>query len=214
LLTLQKEGRLGRVGVVGLGAGTLATYAKASEEWTFFEIDPSVVRIARDQRFFTYLSRAKAPVKVELGDARLQLLKSSERFSLLIVDAFGSDAIPLHLLTKEAMQVYLDHLEADGVLAFHISNRHVNLEPVLVALAHASDPPLVCAIRNDRDHTLEEFKRTGISASVWMVLARSSDDLDPLLKLPGWQPLRSRPVIPAWTDDYSNLLRVFRWGME
>jgi hypothetical protein len=120
------------VGVVGLGVGTLAAYARPDQKWTYFEIDPEVEAIARDARFFTFLRDSRADARVVLGDARLKLREvASGRFDLLVLDAYSSDAIPVHLMTREAVALYIQKLAPDGVLAFHISNRHLDLEPML-----------------------------------------------------------------------------------
>jgi hypothetical protein len=207
--TLDGDPRLKSVGVIGLGTGSLAAYAQKGQEWTFFEIDPSVQRIAEDPTLFTFLHDARArggAIHVELGDARLQLKKSPQRFGLLIVDAFGSDAIPLHLLTREALAVYLDHLEPNGLLAFHISNRYVDLEPVLANLAADTQPPCVAVIRRHGGLS-EEAKDRGIMPSDWLVIARHGKDVQPL----GWRDAKARPEWKAWSDDFSNLYQVFRW---
>src|SRR5262245_7288839 len=131
LTTLEHDQRRRRVGLVGLGAGSLAAYAQPGERWTFFEIDPTVVHLARDSGLFTFLKDSRGDIDIVVGDGRRTLQQTSEKFGLLILDAFGSDAIPWHLLTPEALQLYRQRLDDDGILAFHISNRYVDLEPVL-----------------------------------------------------------------------------------
>jgi len=212
--SLADDPRLQHVGVVGLGAGSLAAYARQGQAWTFFEIDPSVERIAENSKLFTFITDArkrKTDIVIDVGDARLRLKKSAQKFGVLVVDAFGSDAIPMHLLTREAMQIYLDRLEPTGVLAFHISNRYVDLEPVLANLALDAQPPLVCRI-NDRRKLSADAAKEGVWVSVWVIIARNEADLAPILERPSWQPARPRPELKAWTDDSSNLLRVFRFG--
>lgn len=211
--SLADDPRMKQVGVVGLGAGSLAAYARAGQEWTFFEIDPSVVRIAENPKLFTFLhdARRRAHIDIDVGDARLRLKKSAQKFGLLVVDAFGSDAIPMHLLTREAMQIYLDHLERNGVLAFHISNRYVDLEPVLANLALDAKPALACRI-NDRRKLPADADKEGVWVSAWVIVARQDADLEPILARPSWQRARARLDLKAWTDDSSNLLRVFRFG--
>src|SRR5262249_31332881 len=123
-----------RVGVIGLGTGTIAAYGRAGDEFTFYEIDPLVVQIA--QQDFTFLHDSKAHISFELGDARLTLEREPPQpLDLLAVDAFSSDSIPVHLLTLEAFELYFRHLKPDGILAMHISNRHLHLEPVVAAAA-------------------------------------------------------------------------------
>ena len=128
----ESAGRTGRVAVIGLGAGTTAAYRRPGQDWTFYEIDPVVEQIARDDRYFSYLSDRAADIPVVLGDARLALAHAPDlAYDLMILDAFSSDAIPLHLMTREALRLYLDKLAPGGVIAFHISNRMLDLAPVL-----------------------------------------------------------------------------------
>jgi hypothetical protein len=189
----------GSIGVVGLGIGSLAAYSQPGQTWTFHEIDPAVERIARSQ-YFRYMSDCGARCRVSLGDARLSLAKASTQYDLLIVDAFSSDAIPVHLLTREALQLYLRSLKPVGTLAFHISNRNVNLKPVLGALA--SDSGLTALVRLD----LDDDPEAGRGKSEWLVMARNPSILRPLLADPRWQqPASDRAV---WTDDYSNIVTV------
>jgi len=206
----QGDARLNRVGVVGLGTGSLAAYSRRGQIWTFFEIDPSVVRIAKNPKLFTFLSDAEGIIHVETGDGRLQLKKSDEKFGLLVIDAFGSDAIPLHLLTRQALALYLDRLEPNGLLAFHVSNNYVDLEPPIANLAADAKPACTAYIRNHRLLGADE-KREGKMESDWIVVARRPDDLVPLLQTGRWRPALPNPAHRVWTDDYSNLLQVFRW---
>jgi hypothetical protein len=204
---LKGDPRLQHVGVIGLGTGSLAFYGDKGQAWTFFEIDPSVIAIAENPQYFTFLSDARTRgcgVEIELGDARLQLKKSSKRFGLLVVDAFGSDAIPVHLLTREALQVYFDRLEPTGFLAFHISNRYVDLEPVLASLAKDAK----CEAYFAKHDPSKEQKALGVFPSEWLLLARQRDDLPDALH---WQRARVRPGVRVWTDDASNLFQSLRW---
>jgi hypothetical protein len=201
---LKDDPRTRKVGLVGLGAGSLAAYSRAGDEWTFFEIDPSVKRIAENPDLFTYLSDARGKIGVEIGDARVRLKQSPQSFGLLVVDAFGSDAIPVHLLTREAMQIYFARLEANGILAFHISNDHVELEPVLAALA--KDAGCVAMTRlHDVDR--KEIAERGVMPSQWLIVARRQEDFPAGLT---WQKARPRPDLKVWTDDSSNLFQVLR----
>ncbi|MBI3411986.1 MAG: fused MFS/spermidine synthase [Planctomycetes bacterium] len=199
---LGDDRRLDRVGLIGLGAGAMASYARPGQHWSFFEIDPAVVYVARDSGLFTYLEGAveiNAKIGVILGDGRTSLRDSPGKFGLLVIDAFGSDAIPMHLLTREALQLYLDRLDERGILAFHISNRYLDLEPVLANLARDHDPPLVCYAAEDasREHP-----------SIWIVMARNEADLGFTNRY--WEPARTRPDLRPWTDDFSNLFEAFR----
>lgn len=197
-----------RVAVVGLGAGSLATYAQAGQVWTYYEIDPAVERIARNEAFFTFLHDAAAPVRVVAGDARLSLAAELEgNFDVMVMDAFSSDAIPVHLVTREALALYLRKLAPGGVLAFHISNLHLDLEPVFANLAR--DASLAALIRDDTYVSPADY-RNGKSPSIWLVMARAPADLTLLSGDSRWS-LPHTNAEPVWTDDYSSLLRAFRW---
>lgn len=192
-----------RVGVVGLGAGTTAAFAGPGESWTFYEIDPLVERIARDTRYFTYLADALSPPHVVLGDARLSLARdSASRFDILVVDAFSSDAPPIHLLTREAVRLYFDRLAPRGLLVLHLSNRYIDFGPVVAALA--ADAGLVARICG-HEPTLGETYR-GALGSVWAVVARSESDLGKIAGHRCWRSPRTEAGA-LWTDDYSNVLR-------
>ena len=195
-----------RVAAVGLGAGALAAYAQPKQEWTFFELDPAVARIASDPRYFTYLQDARTNIEIRVGDARLELESAGgESFDLIILDAYTSDAIPVHLATREALQVYLSRLSPRGLLAFHVSNQHLNLAPVIGNLAR--DAGLVCLYRHDQRVT-EEQAVQGKEESQWMVLSRYRSDVDGLLALGRWRIERGDSSLRVWTDDYSSILQV------
>ena len=198
-----------RIGVVGLGAGSLASYALPKQSWTFFEIDPAVLRLARDSGYFTFLRDSSADLRVVLGDARLTLAAERDAaFDVLVLDAYSSDAIPVHLVTREALALYRRKLAPGGVLAFHISNLHVDLEPVLAALAREAD--LVCRVRDDT--AVSDAQRAiGKAPSVWLVMARDAAALGPLARDSRWVAARFDERHAVWTDDYSSLLSVFRW---
>jgi hypothetical protein len=187
-----------RVAAVGLGTGTIACYANKGEDWTFYEIDPAVEEIARDPDYFTFLR--DCPARVVLGDARLSLAHVDDgALSLVILDAFSSDAIPIHLLTEQALRLYLGKLGTDGVLLVHISNRYMDLAPVLGNLANAIG--LAGALRRD-----EEDKDNNRYGSDWAVLARRAEVLAPLLKDPRWKELPQSRRIGVWRDDHANLI--------
>ncbi len=203
---LKGDPRLERVGLIGLGTGALACYEEKDQHWTFFEIDPAVIAIAQNPRLFTYLKQAQGAVNIIAGDGRLGLEKNTDSFGLIVVDAFSSDAIPLHLLTREALRIYRSRLAKGGILAFHISNRYVDLESVLANLA--KDAGMFALVRRDRNMD----KQAGNWASDWVVLANSADDLQNLAATRLWQPARVDDSLPVWTDDFSNLFEVFHWG--
>jgi hypothetical protein len=218
---ISQQRPLKEIGVVGLGTGTIAAYGRPGQRITFYEIDPAVVQIARNPKLFTYLADCRARVEVIVGDARLSLAQGSSdgnrddplphgqppRFDLLLVDAFSSDAIPVHLLTREALALYFRRLAVHGVLAVHISNRHLDLEPVLGNLA--ADAGLAGRVCNDR-----EDKTVGKFASQWVALARRAEDLGRLAHDQRWKPLATRPECRLWTDNYSNILDVLNWDFD
>lgn len=209
LEALGRDDRIRNVAVVGLGAGTLAAYNAAGRRFTFYEIDPAVVRIARDPALFTYLKDAKGSLSIVVGDGRLALAAAPDGgYGVIVLDVFTSDAIPIHLLTQQAVEMYFRKLMPGGLLVLHITSRHIDLEPVVAAIAtrlglsgvvwHDAAPPSGGA-------------DAGRLASSWAVLGRQPADLAPLQGNGGWRPLRGRPGIRAWTDDYSNLLSVIHW---
>lgn len=203
-----RAGRTQPVAVIGLGAGSLASYAAEGQEFDFFEIDPDVVRVARDQRLFTFLTESAGRLRVVLGDARLTIAREPpRRFGLIVIDAFSSDAIPMHLLTGEALSTYLDKSADGGLIAFHVSNNYIDLMPVLDGLARAKG--LHGLVRIDGGLAMAElldWKR----ASHWVVLGRTREALGPLLDDSRWAPLPNSPDSPVWTDDYSSVLPVLK----
>jgi hypothetical protein len=195
------------VAIVGLGTGATAAYTRAGQHWTFYEINPAVVQIARDPDYFTYLTYcAAAPVAVALGDARLQLQSAPPaHYGLIVLDAFSSDAIPVHLMTVEALDLYLSKLAPGGLLVFHISNRSLDLHPVVADLALA---------RNLHALGFDDTARNqpgGKEPSQWVVMARRPEDIRTLAADPRWQTLAGRPGRPVWTDDFSNIVSIFKW---
>jgi hypothetical protein len=205
-----------KIGVMGLGAGTIAAYAEPGAELTFYEIDPAVERVARDPRYFTYLTDCEernVKLNVVIGDARLQMAKSAGSYGLIVLDAFSSDAVPVHTLTREAFQMYLNKLSEDGVILVNMTNRYLDLAPVvgaqaekanLIGLHQVDDPSLFTVAQSAR-------RRQG---SHWAVLARRPERMAGLLKDERWQVLSSRSGEAAWTDDFSNLLSVFKWNAD
>jgi len=200
---------LRHVGVIGLGAGGTSCYHKPGRTMTFFEIDPTMERIARTPRLFRYLQECEPGVQVVIGDGRLKLAATEDgSFDLLIVDAFTSDAIPVHLLTREAIALYMRKLAPGGIALLHISNRYLDLEPVVANLVE--DAGLTGMIQ---EHRLNETqRRAGGSSSTWAVVARDANDLDLLDPCDGWRAPRTDPAVGVWTDDYSNVFRTLVWG--
>jgi hypothetical protein len=200
-----------RIGVIGLGTGSLACYASPDQQWTFFEIDPEMERIARNPRLFSFLSDCPGRHDVVIGDARLSLEDVPDgRFGVLVVDAFNSDSIPVHLLTREAMELYLSKLAPGGVVVVHISNRYLDLGPVVGNLSY--DLGLVSLFRSN-PQTLEQTAM-GRSASDWVVIGRNLGDLGPLAADSRWISLVAEPGARVWTDDFSDVFSVFRWRTQ
>lgn len=205
-------GRSARIGVVGLGTGTLACYAQSGQTWRFYEIDPTVVAIATDRRRFTFLSRCAPQARILVGDARVTLAREpAASYDILAIDAFSSDAVPMHLLTIEAMNVYARATTRDGILMMHVSNRFLDLRPIIAAAAEARG--WHAAIR---DYVPDpQAISQGASRSLWIALSRNDDMLRRLVNAgesrPGdWTDLRHDPEIPAWTDDHASILPVLR----
>ena len=193
------------VGIVGLGAGGISAYGVPGQTITYFEIDSLVVDIAQDEMLFTYLRDSAADVRIEIGDGRQMIERSSDRFDLLVIDAFNSDAIPVHLLTVEAMRTYVDRLEPDGRLAIHVTNRFLDLAPVVAASAESAD--LEVLTRNFSPN--DEQEAAGANGSIWMVIAPERTSIDGLRDL-GWiDPPGGGDV---WTDDFSNVFGAIQWS--
>lgn len=198
-----------RVAVIGLGAGALAAYARPGQTWDFYEIDPAVKRIATHPAYFTYLTDSAAQINIILGDGRLSLAQAPEHsYDLVILDAFSSDSIPMHLISKEAVLLYLSKLTDRGVLIFHISNRYLNLAAVLSSLSKKIG--LLCFAKADTKGGYE-ISENGKTASIWAVIARRREDFAGLAEDSGWKQVTRYTKNTEWTDDYSNLLSAFMW---
>lgn len=206
IAALNSEGRLKHIGAVGLGVGTIACYRRPGQTLTFFEIDPLVERLARDRRYFSYLADCGEGVDVVLGDGRLSLAKTPDnRFDLIILDAYASDAIPVHLITREALALYLKKLGDGGVVMFNVSNKYVDLVTVLANLI--ADAGLVGRLQRYRP----ENKWLIESNSSWIAIARSPEDLAMLDREARWKILSAQPGETLWTDDYSNVFGALMW---
>ena len=192
-----------RMGIIGLGVGTIAIYGNDNDFIRFYEINPEVERLAR--QYFTYLDDSKATVEVALGDGRLVMENEPPQdYNILVLDAFSSDAIPIHLLTTEAMEIYLKHLAADGVIAFHISTQHLDLQSIVWKLAEKFNLQTAW-IQSAEDQT------PGALASDWILLARN----DRFLEIEAIKKIKSPPYAdlentPLWTDDHINLLKIIK----
>ena len=194
-----------RVGVVGLGTGTIAAYGKKGDVYRFYDVDPRVMDIARNE--FTYLADSHAEIELALGDARLTLEREApQRFDVLAVDAFSSDAIPVHLITREALGVYLRHVRPDGIVAFHVSNRFLDLIPVVARLAKENGAHAVL-VNDDPDDEDDSLR----SRSDWVLVSRDAATLkQPAIVDAGAKPAEDRPEWRTWTDDYSNLVQILK----
>jgi Glycosyltransferase family 87 len=196
-----------RTGIVGLGVGSMACFSRPGDRYTFFEIDSAVVEIARDPRLFSYLRDCRGSIDVVMGDGRRSLERRPDgEFGVLAFDAFSADSIPMHLITREALELYVAKLNPKGVIAYHLSNRYLDLEPQLGKIAQSLG--LSCYAQID-----DVVKPTDLAKypSHWAALARRPADLGSLPRENRWQPCRVADT-PAWTDDYQNLLSAVRWG--
>ena len=203
LLSSLPHGVTQRAAVIGLGTGSLACYSRPGQRWTFYEIDPTVERIARDPRFFTYLRACAGQFDVVLGDARLRLRRAPDRgYGLIVGDAFSSGAVPIHLITREALALYRSKLRNDGIIAFNVSNSYVSLEPFLGNLAQ--DARMACVAQRDLKSGRDGVPET--DGSDWVVMARGRANLRTAASDPRWHDCRRAPGSAPWTDDYSNLL--------
>ncbi len=205
------RGRLDAVAIVGLGTGSMACHARPGERWRYFEIDPVVVRIARDAEKFRFLSDCGGAHAIVLGDARLTLAEEASRFDLIVLDAFSSDVVPVHLLTREAMGLYLSRLSDGGAIVLHISNRYLELASVVAEVAAAHG--LVTLIRQDDSVSEEEHGRTMHAGSLVAAVARTEADLAKLAQRPGWRRQFADGRVRAWTDDYANILAAI-WRLQ
>jgi hypothetical protein len=202
----RKTGEPLRIGIVGLGVGTLASYGRVGDVIKIYEINPDVVRFAQDTRYFTYLQDCPAHVEIVLGDARLSLERelaqnSPQQYDMLILDAFSGDSVPTHLISAEAINLYKSHLREDGVLAFNISNRHINLEPVLALEGKQIGLPGLLIAQKSPAEPLA-------TGSVWVLFSGNTDFMEGLKLASLGRELQPTPGIRLWTDDFSNLFQV------
>jgi hypothetical protein len=195
-----------QIGVIGLGAGTLASYAKPTQHWSFFELDPEVIDIAENSNYFTYLTECIDDYQIQLGDARLALENDASRYDLLVVDAFTSDSIPTHLLTREAIELYFSRLSDSGLLAFHISNRYLELKKVLAN--HAQRLGLSLLVQEFRPESADFLTYR----SDWAILSRHPETLTPLKSSKNtgqWQEIPNY-ARTEWTDDFTSIIHVWK----
>lgn len=195
------EGKPIRVGVIGLGAGSIAVYADGDDVYRFYDIDAAVEHVART--WFTYLADSPGKIEVVLGDARLSLQREApQNFDVLAIDAFSGDSIPVHLITFEAVGEYLRHMKPDGVIVFHVSNRFLDLKPVLLAIAE----------KHGLEYAyLHESGEDGGTTSDWVVMTRSRSFILKPSIVEATEPVAPRPDWRLWTDDFNNLVQVFKY---
>lgn len=209
---LEGSPLLRRVGMVGLGTGASAAYGQPGQTFVFHEIDPAIVRIVRSGEAFTYVNDAIArgvDVRIVLGDGRRTLQKVPDgHYGLIVLDAFSSDAIPIHLMTREATSLYLRKLKPGGLVAFHVSNQYMELAPVVARIAQDLG---AAAVRKWDGAESSERWTTGRLTSEWVVVAHSMDDVAPLVRTRGWTPLFPDDTAPLWTDEFSSIRGVMTW---
>jgi spermidine synthase len=207
--TPQLYGPKARIGIVGLGSGTLACYAQPGQQWKFYEIDPAIITIASDPKRFTFLSKCLPKLDVAIGDARLTLAaEPGDSADLLAIDAFSSDAVPMHLLTQEAFATYRHHIAANGLLMVHISNRYLDLEPVLAAAAQRG---WASAARHY--NATDDERKLNYSPSLWIAFSPDKTVIQRLVAAnpkEEWKPLAARAGFKAWTDDHASILSILK----
>jgi hypothetical protein len=190
-----------KVGVIGLGTGTLATYGARGDVYRFYEINPAVLEIA--QRDFTFLRDSDATIELALGDARLSLEREpKQNFDVLAIDAFSSDAIPVHLITTEALGIYRGHMKPGGIIAFHVTNRFLNLVPVVEGLAQVHGLFII--------HIADESDDSRGSRSDWLLLSDRREALDHPELTEAAKEVEARKDLRLWTDDFNNLFQVLK----
>ena len=206
---LRKMGFNKPVAIIGLGAGSIACYGRPGEEFVFYEIDPLVERMARNPKLFTFLRDCPPRTSVIIGDARITLTTApSDHYGMLIVDAFSGDAIPIHLLTREAVELYLSKITSDGMLLFHVSNRYMDLPPVLDKL---SAKLRLTAFLWDDERIDPAEEAAGKQPSRWVFMTRSSATAALFAPDTNWTRLGGQTNGELWTDDHSNILQALRW---
>ena len=192
-----------RYAVIGLGAGTLACRAKPSDTVIYYEIDPAIIRIARDPTLFHFLSECRPDVPIILGDARLTLADAPDQsYDIIYVDAFSSDAIPIHLLTSEAMALYFKKLSPHGILVMHVSNRHLELASVVAGIAASNGLITRLNMGGDVDEDIGDYDYVGTVAAI----ARNENDFGALAGSSYWKVRNPDPSQRVWSDDYSNII--------
>ena len=190
-----------KVGVIGLGAGTLAAYGQPGDIYRMYEINPAVIELANQE--FSFLADSPAQIQTVLGDARLSLEREPpQAFDVLAVDAFSGDSVPVHLITLEAMDVYLRHMKRDGIIAFHVTNRFLRLAPVVEKIAAARGLQ-VALIHDDNDNP-------ALRNTDWVLVARTREILDREALRKSAVAIKPIPGLGVWTDDFNNLVQILK----
>jgi len=211
-LKIDRKGK--NIAIIGLGTGVMAEYGRPWQKFDFFEIDPLVANVAMDHNYFTFLTECSAQYRIILGDGRISMMKARDKsYDLIAIDAYSSDSIPIHLLTREALQIYLSKLADNGILVFHISNRYLDLEPVLGNLA--KDLNLAAITQNyDPDKARLKYDEVFryVLKSRWVLLAGKKENFGRLANEGNWLPVRCSDYVGVWCDDYSNIFWIYRWN--
>jgi spermidine synthase len=195
------------IAIIGLGIGTLASYRAPAQQWTYYEIDPVVEQIASNESYFTYLAACGTHCRIITGDGRISIARAEpHKYGMIVIDAFSSDAVPMHLMTKESLALYLSKLAPGGVIAVNISNVHLSFSRVLARIA--GDAGLVALWQ--REPADAGSWAIGKFPSEWFIVARNRDDFGSLTSDPRWKVPVARPDTPLWTDDFSNILSALR----
>ncbi len=198
---MQLQGKTANVGIVGLGSGAFACYRKQAEKWTYFEIDPEVVRVAKDPQYFTYLSKCGSDMKIVEGDARLTIQQQpKDIYDFLLIDAFSSDSIPAHLLTAEAVKIYSDHIKNDGIIVFHLSNRFMDLVPFVISTVDSTGLGFENRFIFDNVGSASMAK----TSSVVVVISRDKQTLEVIDRELGRKIALKPDGTAPWTDDFTN----------
>jgi precorrin-6B methylase 2 len=206
--TRDRKGAPIRIAAIGLGTGSIACLTEDGDELTFYEIDQSVVRISLEENYFTFVANCAPNAKVSLGDARLTLADVPDgTYDVIVVDAFSSDAIPIHLMTREAMEIYLKKLAPNGLVVLHVSNRHLELSSVVAGIAEANGAITRVHIGGDEDNEESEYSDSAYRYSTNVaVVGRNDDAFGALAQKKSWEVKQPDPKQWVWTDDYSNII--------
>lgn len=215
---VMRSGRINRrherIGIIGLGCGTMAWYGRPWQKFDFFEIDPAMAALAKNEQYFSYLANSQAQWRIILGDARIRLNNKQDNFyDLIIIDAYSSDAIPTHLLTVEAFELYLQKLKEDGAILMHLSNRYFSLGPVVARICKELGLYAIESRHRPSSHSYhyDWYDLNQISGSYWVAVSTSKSELDKLSILGRWKSMKIKPEFSLWSDNHVNLLEAYNW---